>query len=173
MAEVQPATVHDATKAALLRSLRGQREHVLGIAELLTDEQLRTSTLPSGWTILGLVRHLALDVEHYWFRCIVGGEPLGFFDADRGDATASWRVPADVAAREIVALYRSEIEAADAVIARTGLDAPLAQRDSWWGEWDVPDLRFVLLHTITETACHAGHADAARELLDGGQWVVL
>jgi hypothetical protein len=31
----------------------------------------------------------------------------------------------------------------------------------------------VLLHVITETACHAGHLDAARELIDGRQWIVL
>jgi hypothetical protein len=29
------------------------------------------------------------------------------------------------------------------------------------------DLRFVLLHLINETARHAGHADAVRELFDG------
>lgn len=29
------------------------------------------------------------------------------------------------------------------------------------------DLRWVLLHLINETARHAGHADATRELLDG------
>jgi uncharacterized protein DUF664 len=25
---------------------------------------------------------------------------------------------------------------------------------------------------ITETACHAGHLDAVRELIDGQQWLV-
>ena len=34
-----------------------------------------------------------------------------------------------------------------------------------WGE--DRDLRWVLLHLINETARHAGHADATRELLDG------
>ncbi|MEO7556379.1 MAG: DUF664 domain-containing protein [Acidimicrobiales bacterium] len=29
------------------------------------------------------------------------------------------------------------------------------------------DLRYVLLHLIEETAHHAGHADATREMLDG------
>ena len=29
------------------------------------------------------------------------------------------------------------------------------------------DLRFVSIHLINETARHAGHADAVRELLDG------
>jgi uncharacterized damage-inducible protein DinB len=168
-----PQGAHDETKAALLRSLSRQREHILGAAEGLSDEQLRTPKLPSEWSILGLVRHLALDVEHYWFQCIVGGAPLSVSDDGDDDATKSWRVPADMAAHDVLALYRSEIKAADAVIERTALDAAIAQRDSWWGEWEVPDLRFVLLHTITETACHAGHADAVRELIDGSQWVVL
>ncbi|MGW9134077.1 hypothetical protein [Streptomyces sp. NPDC055681] len=26
---------------------------------------------------------------------------------------------------------------------------------------------------MTETACHAGHLDAARELIDGRRWMVL
>jgi hypothetical protein len=29
------------------------------------------------------------------------------------------------------------------------------------------------MHVITETATHAGHMDAARELIDGRQWLVL
>ncbi len=36
-----------------------------------------------------------------------------------------------------------------------------------------PTVRHVVLHVITETAVHAGHLDAARELLDGSQWIVL
>jgi hypothetical protein len=28
-----------------------------------------------------------------------------------------------------------------------------------------------MLHVITETACHAGHLDAARELIDGRLWM--
>ena len=31
----------------------------------------------------------------------------------------------------------------------------------------------VLLHVIAETACHAGHLDAARELIDGQTWLIL
>jgi Protein of unknown function (DUF664) len=29
------------------------------------------------------------------------------------------------------------------------------------------------MHVITETAVHAGHLDAVRELIDGRQWMVL
>jgi hypothetical protein len=30
-----------------------------------------------------------------------------------------------------------------------------------------------MLWVIWETACHAGHLDAVRELIDGRQWIVL
>jgi hypothetical protein len=29
-----------------------------------------------------------------------------------------------------------------------------------------------MLHVIKETACHAGHLDAVRELIGGRQWIV-
>jgi Protein of unknown function (DUF664) len=162
-----------ATKAALVRSLDAQREHALGILEGLSPAQLRTPKLPSGWSCLGLVNHLALDVEHYWFTCIIGGEPIDEGIDESDDATRNWQVGPEFAPEEVLARYRSEIEAANEVIAATDLDAPPAQRDAWWGEWQVPDLRFVLLHVIAETACHAGHLDAARELTDGRMWLAL
>lgn len=162
-----------ATRRALVSSLDAQREHVLGILDGLSPEQLRAPRLPSGWSCLGLVQHLALDVERYWFSCIMGGEALDALSEDDRDATGAWRVDADVPAASVLERYRSEIEASNAVISRIGLDAPPAQTDVWWGEWRVPDHRFVLLHVITETACHAGHLDAARELTDGRQWITL
>jgi hypothetical protein len=62
-------------RGALLSSLTSQRGHVLGILEGLPEVALRKPVLPSGWTCLGLVRHLALDVERFWFRAVVAGEP--------------------------------------------------------------------------------------------------
>jgi hypothetical protein len=50
---------------ALLSSLPSQRDHVLGILEGLPEQALRQVVLPSGWTCLGLVQHLALDVEQF------------------------------------------------------------------------------------------------------------
>jgi hypothetical protein len=34
-------------------------------------------------------------------------------------------------------------------------------------------LRQTILHVIAETATHAGHLDAVRELIDGRTWLVL
>ena len=50
----------DQTETGLLRRfLDEQRNHVLGILEGLSDEQLRRPVLPSGWHCLGMVKHLA------------------------------------------------------------------------------------------------------------------
>lgn len=151
----------------LLSYLNAQREHVLGILEGLDEEALRRPVLPSGWSCLGLVRHLALDDERFWFSGTVAGDP----DVMAEDA---WRVRADEPAQAVLDLYRAEIARSNAIIAATSLDSPPA----WWpeelfGDWRLDDLRDVILHVITETACHAGHLDAARELIDGRTWLVL
>ncbi|GLW55005.1 DinB family protein [Kitasatospora phosalacinea] len=156
----------------LLSFLDGQRRHVLGILDGLDADALRRPVLPSGWNCLGLVQHLALDVERFWFRAVVAGEQdvIGAL-GDEGDA---WRVGPEVGAAEVLDRYRAESARADAVIRATAADAPLA----WWphhlfGAPHLHTLRDALLHVITETACHAGHLDAARELLDGRRWLVL
>jgi hypothetical protein len=157
-------------KDVLLRYLDQQRNHVLGILDGLSEEQLRRPMLPSGWSCLSMVRHLALDDEHYWFSCITGGESLSFFDGVDG-----WQLGPDDSAEDVIALYRAEIERSNAIIARTALDAAPMQKDPHWGAWadTFTDLRVTMLHVIGETACHAGHLDASAELIDGRQWVVL
>jgi len=160
----------DSEANALVECLDDQRQHVIGILEGLTDEALHQPVLPSGWSCLGLVNHLALDVERFWFHQVVAGEGPGF--GDGGDSSA-WEVPTDVEAEQIFESYRREISRADEVIAATPLDAAPAAWPPFFGDWRLPDLRAVLLHVIAETACHAGHLDAARELIDGRTWLTL
>ncbi|MGC5562112.1 DUF664 domain-containing protein [Streptomyces sp. FR-108] len=157
---------------ALLRSLAGQRRHILGILDGLDAEDLRRPVLPSGWHCLGLVQHLALDVERFWFRAVVAGDEKVIHGLTSGDE--AWQVAPEVPAVDVLDRYRREAELADAVIAAAPADAAPA----WWphdlfGEPHLHTLRDVLLHVITETACHAGHLDAARELIDGRRWLVL
>jgi hypothetical protein len=56
--------------------------------------------------------------------------------------------------------YRWRAAATEAAVRSLPLSTPL-HGDS------AGDLRWVVLHLINETARHAGHADATRELLDG------
>ena len=114
----------------------------------------------------------ALADEHYWFRCVVGGET---FDFGPEEPNAEWQVEPGESAEDIFSLYRDEIERANAIIAATSLDTAPRQLDPRWGEWgkSFTSLRIVMLHVLKETACHAGHLDAVSELLDGRQWIVL
>jgi uncharacterized damage-inducible protein DinB len=155
---------------ALLESLADQRRHVLGILEGLSEEDLRRPVLPSGWTCLGLVHHLALDIERFWFRSVLAGEPT-----ETGkDAVDAWQVGPDVPAETVLNLYRREIELADAMISATDLQtAPAWWPDDLFGSFRLNDLREIMLHVIAETACHAGHLDVVRELIDGRRWMVL
>lgn len=155
----------------LIGFLDAQRDHVVEILNGLDDEQLRRPVLPSGWSCLGMVKHLALGVEHYWLRCIVAGEPLDFFTERGLNDEGEWRVEPGERSEDIFELYREEIARSNEIVAATPLDAPPARREDWWGEWPVTDLRFIMLHLIEETACHAGHLDAARELIDGRQFL--
>ena len=163
----EPAIVPETS--LLLGYLNGQRKHVLGILDGLSEEDLRRPVLPSGWTALGMVRHLALDVERFWFRAVVAGEQVDLASGDE-----AWQVAPEEPAEAVLAQYRDEVALADAIIAARSLDALPA----WWPSEIFPDmpeqqLRQTILHVIAETATHAGHLDAVRELIDGRTWLVL
>jgi uncharacterized damage-inducible protein DinB len=156
-------------REALVNALRDQREHVLRAVAGLPDGALRQPVLPSGWTCLGLVQHLALDVERFWFRAVLAGEAVDLCSGDE-----AWRVDTDTPASAVLDTYREEIRRADRVLDRLDLGAEPA----WWPEEifsDLParDVRQTILAVLVETACHAGHLDAVRELLDGHQDLVL
>ena len=152
-------------RAALLAWLGGQRRHVLGVLSGLPDADLRRAVLPSGWTCLGMVHHLAVDVERFWFRGVVAGEPVDLHD------TTGWQPSPDEPSEAVFDLYRQEIARADAILAAIDLDATPATWPEYFANWRLDDVREVILHVITETAAHAGHLDAARELIDGRTWL--
>lgn len=158
-------------KASLVSSLDTQRIHVLGILEGLSDDDLRRPVLPSGWTCVGLVHHLALDVERFWFRAVMAGDKAVIDSLD--EEVDAWQVGPEVTPQQVFELYRQEIEQANAIIAAMSLDAAPAWWPGFFGDFRLDSLQDVILHVITETACHAGHADIVRELIDGRKWMVL
>jgi len=133
---------------------------VLWKLEGLDDAALRRPMVPSGTTLLGLVKHLAA-VDYSWFCTTFGREtePLPF---DPDDADADLRVNPDETTADIVEFYRRARAAADAAIDELDLDDV---GTAWFG--DPVSLRWVLIHMIEETARHAGHLDILRELIDG------
>ena len=147
-----------------------QRSAVLAIIEGLDESQLHTPVLPSGWTPIGLVRHLA-GAEAMWFQWVVlGRQPQVAWDDGIMDPPPDPDSPfvTEHSGTAVVEQYRRQCEISNRVLQSRELHAPLLGElgFDWPGE-PITDVRWVVLHMIEETARHAGHLDAARELLDG------
>lgn len=132
-----------------LRYLRGA---VLRKIDGLTDDQARWRPDGALISVLGVVNHLT-HVEWRWIEGGMRGAPV---DRREDEFTPGPELTSSAA----VAAYRDRAAATDAAVRSMPLDAPCT-----WGE--NTDLRWVLVHLVNETARHAGHADATRELLDG------
>jgi hypothetical protein len=161
-------------RAMLLGWLDAQRKHALGTLDGLDEQALRRPVLPSGWSALAMIRHLTIDEERFWFRAAVAAEQAVIDEFGSAESDYGWQLDPEDSAAEVIAAYRREIERSNAIIEATPLDASPA----WWpaelfGSWRLDSLREIMLHMIAEVACHAGHLDAVRELIDGNQWLVL
>ena len=158
-----------AEKSLLLSYLAAQRRHVLAALDGLDDDAMRRSVLPSGWSPVQLVHHLAVDDERFWVRAVVGGDEAAQSElSDNG-----WQVPPELTVADVLDLYRAEAALSDAVLADMDLDAAPAWWPEFMGERWMESNRAAILHLMVETAAHAGHLDAVRELVDGKQWVVI
>jgi uncharacterized damage-inducible protein DinB len=136
-----------------LRWLGYLRGAVLRKLDGLSDEQARWTPEGRLISLLGIVNHLT-HVEWRWIDGGMRGEQV-----DRSEAEFSPGPELTVAAA--LEAYRSRADATDAFVrSETSLSQPCRMGED-------ADLRWVLLHLVNETARHAGHADATRELLDG------
>jgi uncharacterized damage-inducible protein DinB len=133
------------------------RESVIAKLDGLDDDQLRWRPTPTANSLGVIAVHLGY-AERLWFRAIFAGEEMdmewrGHMFDDLPDA---WSVD------DVVAFYRAETAAADAVLDRaTSFDTKSS------APFRPTTLRWAVVHMIEETARHAGHMDITRELLDG------
>jgi hypothetical protein len=157
-------------KQTLQRYLQRSREVLLWKLDGLSDYDIRRPMTPTGTNLLGLVKHCA-GVECQYFGDVVdrpfpGEHDLDWHEGD--DAELSGHMYATEAeSRELVTdFYRRVWAHADASIEELALDA--RGTVPWWPEdRRHPTLHTLLVHTIQETARHAGHADIIREYIDG------
>jgi uncharacterized damage-inducible protein DinB len=148
-------------KTTLLAALQSHRDVMLWKLEGLSDKEIRRAMVPSGTSLLGLVKHLA-NAEYGWF-CETFGRPTEPLTDISQDPEADMRAAEGETTEEIVAFYRRAWAAADAAI----LELPLDETGTSYSDKTV-SLRWVLVHMIEDTVRHAGHADILRELIDGG-----
>jgi uncharacterized damage-inducible protein DinB len=152
-------------KECLYVALDRHRDVVLWKLDGLDDEQLRRPLVPSGTTMLGMLKHLAA-VEYGWF-CMTFGretEPLvvALEENEKTDPDGDWRVGPDESTADVLAFYARARAAADKVIEELDLEAT---GTSWSGT--TVSMRWVLVHMLEEVARHAGQLDILRELTDG------
>ncbi|MFI9649135.1 DinB family protein [Streptomyces sp. NPDC052040] len=186
-ATAPPPAAVDAERADLLAALAGARSALVTTVRGLTDEQAAARPTASALCLGGLVKHCA-SVEETWMRFVVEGPSAFRYDLPEG---VTWADLAAGTAREIPqwAIDRQTefrmlpgettagiLERYERVAARTeeilasvpDLSATHPLPEAPWHEpGAVHSVRRVLMHLISETAQHAGHADILRETLDG------
>ena len=161
-----------AEEQVLAGALNRQREHILEAVQDLRADDLRRPVLPLGWSCIGLVNHLSLDIERFWFQAVIAGDQVAIEDV-LGSSDNAWNVSDAEPVEEVLQRYRANAERADGIIATRSLHAAPAWWPDFFGFWRLHSLREIVLHVVTETATHAGHLDAARELIDGKLHLVL
>ncbi len=145
-------TGHSHERELYLDWLRYLRGSVLRKIAGLSDDQARWRPDDALISLLGTVHPLT----HVEWRWIDGG--LRGAEVHRSEE--EFRPDTELTVADAVAAYRERASASDTAVRSMPLEAPCR-----FGE--DTDLRWVLVHLINETARHAGHADATRELLDG------
>jgi uncharacterized damage-inducible protein DinB len=121
----------------------------------LDEESARRSTVPTGTSLLGLIKHLT-GVEVAWFQFAFAGHDAVIPAEEIG--------PADTVASAVTA-YRAATRVSNQIVNQSNDLDQLCGRALTTPE--PLSLRWLLVHMVEETARHAGHADILREEIDG------
>jgi uncharacterized damage-inducible protein DinB len=142
------------------------RETVLRKVSGLSDQDLRRVIVPSGWSPLGMVKHLAY-VERNWFTSRMAGEKDLPVPWTEEDPDADFRVEPGESTEEVLRFYRDQCARSRSIAAGASLDDLAVEWPADRPPEKRPTLRWIYVHMIEETARHAGHLDVVRELIDG------
>ncbi|NIK55080.1 DUF664 domain-containing protein [Kribbella shirazensis] len=132
----------------------------------LSDTDLRSSRLPSGWAPLELLKHLVF-MERRWLRWGFTAEQVDHPWGDSADDPGGrWTLEPGETLESLLAQLHAGGEFTRQVVS--GADpAEVAPAGGRFGTDDRPTLNWILFHVLEEYARHAGHLDVARELVDG------
>ena len=126
--------------------------------ELARHAPIATSPLTNPASLLN---HLRWN-EYYWVEVVLlGGEDVAPWSEDNPDGEMEEGLALPLAG--VIAAYEKQIARNRELVARLDLEAPAAKPLSSFH----PNVRWVVLHLIEETARHNGHLDLLREMADG------
>ncbi|MGH3358248.1 MAG: DinB family protein [Nocardioidaceae bacterium] len=150
-------------RSVLLTMLDYVRETAIVKVDGLSDAQVTAAPIPTSplTNPASLLNHLRW-VEFDWIETqFLGGEDIAPWNGDDrdGEMTAGLSMTAD----EVIAAYRTQTDRCRRLVADADLDTlsvrPLQDFH--------PNLRWILMHLVEETARHNGHLDLLREMADG------
>ena len=161
--EPKPDTGDAATLFALY--LDWYRETAVRKVGALDAGEQRRTRLPSGWTPLELLTHLA-HMERRWIVWGFLGEPVD--DPWGDDRDGRWHVPQGVVLDDLAGMLRDVGARTSDVLRSASLDevAPPGPR---FTDAAPATLGWICFHVLQEYARHVGHLDVTVELAGGPQ----
>jgi uncharacterized damage-inducible protein DinB len=139
------------------------RSRLVSKLEGLPSAELRRSRLPSGWTPIELIKHLAW-VEMRWLEWGFEGRPVADPWGDQRDGR--WYVAADETLAGLVAALDTQAARTRAIVESHDL-ADVGQPGERWNGAEPATLERILFHLVQEYARHVGQLDIACELAGG------
>ena len=165
----------DSERADLLTMLAKNRHWLRFTTRGLTDEQAGQRTTVSELCLGGLIKHVT-ETERTWADFILNGPSAmpdftAMTEADFARRTDSFRMLPGETLAGVLDDYAEAARRTDELVATLpDLNATQPLPKAPWFEGDARwSARRVLMHIMSETAQHAGHADIIRESLDGAK----
>jgi uncharacterized damage-inducible protein DinB len=156
----EPTAAAGSRAEVFLRYLDYFRDRLAGKLRELPEGELRRSRLPSGWTPLELVKHLAY-VELRWLEWGFEGRTVPDPWGDQRDGR--WYVAREETLGGLLAELAAQAGRSREIIESHDLDEVGKPGDRWDGE-PPATLERVLFHVLQEYARHLGHLDIVGEL---------
>jgi uncharacterized damage-inducible protein DinB len=158
----EPSTPVASRAEVFLGYLDYFRSRLVSKLQALPGGELRISRLPSGWTPIELLKHLAY-VELRWLEWRFEGRDVADPWAD--DRDGRWYVAADETLEELVAALHAQAARTRALVESHGLADIGKPGDRWDG--GPAALERILFQLLQEYARHIGQLDVVSELAGG------
>lgn len=160
----------DAMKTILKNHLQASRNDLMWKLEGVGERDLRMPQTPTGFNLLGVVKHMTL-VEIGYFGDTFGRpwpNPEETFTDEQleSDPQADWYATETETAGSILDFYRRVWTFADETIDTHTLDAQ-GTVPHWRPEKAAVSLQQIMVHVIVDLARHLGQVDIVRESIDG------
>jgi len=159
----EPTIPAAARAAVFLTYLDYFRTVIINKVVALPEDDVRHSRLPSGWTPLELLHHLA-HVERRWLEWGFENPSLKEPWGDQHDGR--WHVDPDLPLDDLVIALRDRGTMTAEIVASHDLTDVGLPGERWNGA-PPATLERVLFHLLQEYARHAGHLDIVAELATG------